>query len=85
LLKDLEIYKKMIKYLDYLHKYGLKWHLYSLIRFERLISFNIKNLKLYMEQDSFNKFKGVIYGMVISSGHNSASVLFKSIKIFKIN
>jgi hypothetical protein len=38
-----------------------------------------------MEQDSFNKFKGVIYGMVISSGHNSASVLFKSIKIFKIN
>jgi len=24
LLKDLEIYKKMIKYLDYLHKYGLK-------------------------------------------------------------
>jgi hypothetical protein len=38
-----------------------------------------------MEQDSFNKLKGEIYGMVISSGHNSAGVLFKSIKIFKIN
>ena len=31
--------------------------------FEKLISFNVENLELYISQDSFNKFKGVIYGM----------------------
>jgi hypothetical protein len=36
---------------------------FFLLRFEKLIGFNIKNLKLYIEQDSFNKLKGVIYGM----------------------
>jgi len=63
LFEDLKIYKKMIKYCDYLREYGLKWPLFSLLRFEKLIGFNIKNLKLYIEQDSFNKLKGEIYGM----------------------
>ena len=63
MLEDLKIYKKMIKYRDYLREYGLKWTLFSLLRVEKLIGFNIKNLKLYIEQDSFNKLKGVIYGM----------------------
>jgi len=31
--------------------------------FEKLISFNVENLELYISQDSFNEFKGVIYGM----------------------
>jgi len=31
--------------------------------FWKLISFNIKNLELYIKQDSLNKLKGVIYGM----------------------
>ena len=31
--------------------------------FEKLISFNVENLELYISQDSFNKFKGVTYGM----------------------
>jgi len=30
---------------------------------KKLIGFNIKNLKLYIDQDSFNKLKGEIYGM----------------------
>ena len=33
------------------------------LRFEKLIGFNIKNLELYINQDSFNKLKGVIYGI----------------------
>jgi len=56
-----------------------------LFRFEKLISFNIKNLKIYIEQDSLNKLKGVIYGMGSTCKHNGYSVLFKSVKIFKIN
>ena len=36
---------------------------FSLPRFEELIGFNIKNLELYIEQDSLNKLKGEIYGM----------------------
>jgi len=36
---------------------------FSLPRFEKLIGFNIKNLELYIEQDSLNKLKGEIYGM----------------------
>ena len=35
----------------------------SSLSYEKLIGFNIKNLKLYIEQDSSNKLKGVIYGM----------------------
>ena len=85
MLEDLKIYKKMIKYRDYLREYGLKWPLFSLLRFEKLIGFNIKNLELYIEQDSFNKLKGEIYGMACTCGRNSSSVLFKSVKIFKIN
>ena len=49
------IYKKMIKCRDYLREYGLKWTLFSLLRFEKLIGFNIKNLELYIEKDSFKK------------------------------
>ena len=36
---------------------------FTFFRFKKLIGFNIKNLELYIEQDSFNKLKGVIYGM----------------------
>ena len=38
----------MIKYRDYFREYGLKWPLFSLLMFEKLIGFNIKNLKLYI-------------------------------------
>ena len=31
--------------------------------YEKLIGINIKNLELYIKQDSFNKLKGVVYGM----------------------
>ena len=75
----------MIKYLDYLREYGLKWPHFSLLRFEKLSGFNIKNLELYIEKDSFKKLKGVIYGMGSNCRHNSSSVLFKSVKIFNIN
>ena len=85
MLEDLKIYKKMIKYRDYLREYGLKWLLFSLLRFEKLIGFNIKNLELYIEQDSYNKLKGVTYGMAYTCRRDSISVLFKSVKIFKIN
>ena len=85
MLEDLKIYKKMIKYRDYLCEYGLKWPLFSLLWFEKLIGFNIKNLELYIEKDSFKKLKGVIYGMACNCRHNRNSVLFKSVKIFKIN
>ena len=40
---------------------------FFLLRFEKLIGFNIKNLELYIDQDSFNKLKGEIYGMGSSS------------------
>ena len=36
---------------------------FFLLRFEKLIGFNIKNLELYIEQDTSNKLKGVIYGI----------------------
>ena len=85
MLEDLKIYEEMIEYRSYLREYGLKWPLFSLLRFEKLIGFNIKNLKLYIEKDSFNKLKGVIYGMGYTGRHNRNSVLFKSVKIFKIN
>ena len=85
MLEDLKIYKKMIKYRDYLCEYSLKWPLFSLLRFEKLIGFNIKNLELYIEQDLFNKLKGEIYGMAFTCRHNRNSVLFKSVKIFNIN
>ena len=58
---------------------------FTFFRFEKLISFNIKNLELYIEQDSFNKLKGEIYGMAYNCRHNRNSVLFKSVKILKIN
>ena len=85
MLEDLKIYKKMIKCRDYLREYGLKWTLFSLLRFEKLIGFNIKNLELYIEKDSFKKLEGVIYGMGCTCGHNRNRVLFKSVKIFNIN
>jgi len=36
-------------------------------------------------QDSFNKLKGEIYGVGCTCRHNRNSVLFKSVRIFKIN
>jgi len=80
LLEDLKIYKKMIKYRDYLREYGLKWPLFSLLCFEKLIGFNIKNLKLYIEQDSFNELKGVIYGMGSSSRSSVVRVVSAVVK-----
>ena len=53
----------MITYHDYLRQYRLKSTLFFLFCFEELISLNIKNLRLYIDQDSFNKLKGEIYGM----------------------
>ncbi len=50
------------------------------LRFEKLIGFNIKNLKLYIEQDSFNKLKGVIYGMGSSSRSSVVHVVSTVIK-----
>ncbi len=68
----------MIEYRDYLCEYGLKWPLFFLLSFEKLIGFNIKNLELYIKQDSFNKLKlkGGIYGMAFACWHNRNSVLF---------
>ena len=57
--------------------------LFSVLK--KIISFNIKNLKLYIGKDSFNKLKGVIYGMGYTRRHNSVGILFKSVKILKIN
>ena len=34
---------------------------------KKIIGFNIKNLELYIVKDSFNKLKGVVYGMGSSS------------------
>ena len=61
---------------------GLKWYFPFFLRFEKLIDFNIKNLKLYIEQDSFKKLKGEIYGMGYTSRCSGIGVLFKSVKIF---
>ena len=55
------------------------------LSFGKLIGFNIKNLELYIKQDSFNKLKGVIYGVAFTSRCNRNSVLSKSVKIFKIS
>ena len=52
----------------------------SLLRFEKLISFNIKNLELYIEQDSFNELKGVIYGMGSSSRSSVVRVVSAVVK-----
>jgi|ETNmetMinimDraft_33_1059910.scaffolds.fasta_scaffold89997_2 hypothetical protein len=56
---------------------------FSLPYFEKLISFNIKNLELYIKQDSSNKLKGVIYGMASTCRHNSGGILLKSVKFSK--
>ena len=80
MLEDLKIYKKMIEYRGYFRKYGLKWPLFPLLRFEKLISFNIKNLELYIEQDSFNKLKGEIYGMGSSSRSSVVRVVSAVVK-----
>ena len=52
----------------------------SLLRFEKLISFNIKNHELYIEQDSFNKLKGEIYGMGSSSRSSVVRVVSAVVK-----
>ncbi len=52
---------------------------------KKIIGFNIKNLKLYSGKDSFNKLKGAIYGVGCTRRHNRNSVLFKSVRVFKIN
>jgi len=57
--------------------------LFSLLRFKKLIGFNIKNLKLYSGRDLFNKLKGAIYGVGYTRRHNRNSVLFESIEISK--
>jgi hypothetical protein len=75
----------MIKHYDYLCKYGLKWSFFLFSVLKEIISFNIKDLKLYIEQDSFNKLKGVIYGVGYTRRHSRNSVLFKSVRIFEIN
>ena len=54
--------------------------LFFLLRFKKVISFNIKNLKLYIEQDSFNKLKGVIYGMGSSSRSSVVRVVSAVVK-----
>ena len=46
---------KYDKYRDYFREYGLKMAYFLSPLFEKLIGFNIKNLKLYIEQDSSNK------------------------------
>jgi hypothetical protein len=53
---------------------------FFLLRFEKLIGFNIKNLKLYIEQDSFNKLKGVIHGMGSSSRSSVVRVVSAVVK-----
>ena len=73
MLEELKIYKKMTKY-------RLKCSLFSLLCFKKLIGFNIKNLKLYIEQDSFNKLKGEIYGMGSSSRSSVVRVVSAVVK-----
>jgi len=75
----------MIRCRDYLCEYGLKWPLFLFSVLKKIISFNIKNLKLYSGRDSFNKLKGAIYGVGYTCRNNRNSVLFESIKIFEIN
>ena len=50
------------------------------MRFKKLIGFIIKNLELYIEQDSFNKLKGVIYGMGSSSRSSVVRVVSAIVK-----
>ena len=54
--------------------------LFFLLRFKKVISFNIKNLKLYSGEDSFNKLKGVIYGMGSSSRSSVVRVVSAVVK-----
>ena len=75
----------MIRYRDCLCEYGLKLPFFLFSVLKKIISFNIKNLKLYSGRDLFNKLKGVIYGVGYTRRHNRNSVLFESIKIFEIN
>ena len=53
---------------------------FTFFRFEKLIGFNIKNLELYIKQDSFNKLKGVIYGMGSSSRSSVVRVVSAVVK-----
>jgi hypothetical protein len=48
--------------------------------FKKLIGFIIKNLELYIEQDSFNKLKGVVYGMGSSSRSSVVRVVSAIVK-----
>jgi len=59
---------------------GLKWYFPFFLRFEKLIVSNIKNLKLYIEQDSFKKLKGEIYGMGNSSRSSVVRVVSAVVK-----
>ena len=70
----------MITYHDYLRQYRLKSTLFFLFCFEKLIVSNIKNLKLYIEQDSFKKLKGEIYGMGNSSRSSVVRVVSAVVK-----
>ena len=70
----------MINYRDYFCEYGLKWPLFLSSSFEKLIGINIINLELYIEQDSFNKLKGVIYGMGSSSRSSVVRVVSAVVK-----
>ena len=53
---------------------------FTFFRFKKLIGFNIKNLELYIEQDSLNKLKGVIYGMGSSSRSSVVRVVSAVVK-----
>jgi len=48
--------------------------------YKKLIGFIIKNLKLYIDQDSLNKLKGVIYGMGSSSRSSVVRVVSAIVK-----
>ncbi len=52
----------MIKHRDYFANM-VKMTSFAFFRFEKLISFDIKILELYIEKDQFNELKGVTYGM----------------------
>jgi len=54
--------------------------LFFLLRFKKVISFNIKNLKLYSGEDSFNKLKGAIYGVGSSSRSSVVRVVSAVVK-----
>ena len=73
----------MIRHHDYLCKYGLKWSFFLFSVLKEIISFNIKDLKLYIEQDSFNKLKGGIYELACTCRCNRIGILLISINIFQ--